>query len=91
MDGMTLPTSPFLPVPLLFLSASDSDLMAFMVEAYALIEGCPHLVRAVDADLDAHARDKRSAVESLMFTLKQGFHFGEVARRGLIEVQSGGL
>jgi len=60
MDGMTLPTSPFLPVPLLFLSASDSDLMAFMVEAYALIEGCPHLVRAVDADLDAHARNKKA-------------------------------
>ena len=32
------------------------------------------------------ARDQRSAVESLMFTLKQGFHFGEVARRGLVQV-----
>jgi hypothetical protein len=29
------------------------------------------------------ARDQRSAIESLMFTLKQGFDFGEVARRGL--------
>jgi|HubBroStandDraft_1064217.scaffolds.fasta_scaffold60144_1 Transposase DDE domain len=29
------------------------------------------------------ARDKRSAIESLMFTLKQGFDFGQVARRGL--------
>lgn len=29
------------------------------------------------------ARDQRSAVESLMFTLKQGFDFGDVARRGL--------
>jgi hypothetical protein len=29
------------------------------------------------------ARDLRSAIESLMFTLKQGFDFGEVARRGL--------
>jgi len=40
-----------------------------------------------ESDEYALARDKRSAVESLMFTLKQGFHFGEVARRGLIEVQ----
>jgi IS5 family transposase len=30
------------------------------------------------------ARDQRSAIESLMFTLKQGFDFGEVARRGLV-------
>ena len=30
------------------------------------------------------ARDQRSAMESLMFTLKQGFDFGEVARRGLV-------
>jgi hypothetical protein len=29
------------------------------------------------------ARDKRSAIESLMFTLKHGFDFGEVASRGL--------
>ena len=29
------------------------------------------------------ARDKRSAIESLMFTLKQGFDFGQVARRAL--------
>jgi len=34
------------------------------------------------------ARDKRSAIESLMYTLKQGFHFGEVARRGLLAVHA---
>lgn len=34
------------------------------------------------SDVFAEARNKRSAVESLIFTLKQGFHFGEVARRG---------
>ena len=39
-----------------------------------------------DSDEYALARDKRSAVESLMFTLKQGFHFGQVARRGLVQV-----
>lgn len=39
-----------------------------------------------DSDDYALARDKRSAVESLMFTLKQGFHFGHVARRGLVQV-----
>ena len=32
------------------------------------------------------ARDLRSAVESLMFTIKQGFGFGVVARRGLENV-----
>lgn len=36
-----------------------------------------------NSDEFADARDLRSAVESLMFTLKQGFDFGEVARRGL--------
>ena len=36
-----------------------------------------------ESDAYADARDKRSAVESLMFTLKHGFDFGEVARRGL--------
>jgi hypothetical protein len=36
-----------------------------------------------DSDIFGQARDKRSAVESLMFTLKNGFDFGEVARRGL--------
>lgn len=36
-----------------------------------------------DSDDYILARDQRSAIESLMFTLKQGFHFGEVARRGL--------
>lgn len=34
------------------------------------------------------ARDLRSAVESLMFTLKQGFDFGEVTRRGLSSVHA---
>jgi Transposase DDE domain len=32
------------------------------------------------------ARDDRSAVESLMFTIKDGFDFGRVARRGLRRV-----
>lgn len=36
-----------------------------------------------ESDEYADARNLRSAVESLMFTLKQGYHFGEVARRGL--------
>jgi len=39
-----------------------------------------------ESDLYGEARDKRSAVESLMYTLKQGFDFGEVARRGLLAV-----
>jgi hypothetical protein len=32
------------------------------------------------------ARDQRSGVESLIYTLKQGFDFGEVARRGQVAV-----
>ena len=34
------------------------------------------------------ARDLRSGIESLMFTLKQGFDFGEVTRRGLTFVHA---
>lgn len=41
-----------------------------------------------DSQAYADARNLRSAVESLMFTLKQGFHFGEVARRGLAAVHA---
>jgi hypothetical protein len=36
----------------------------------------------------AAARNMRSAVESLMFTLKQGYHFGEVARRGRVPARA---
>jgi IS5 family transposase len=39
-----------------------------------------------ESDLYAEARDNRSAIESLMFTLKHGYNFGEVARRGLSAV-----
>lgn len=41
-----------------------------------------------DSEEYHEARDLRSAVESLMFTLKQGFDFGEVARRGLSSVHA---
>jgi Transposase DDE domain len=50
--------------------------------------------RALTAEADWNseefedARNIRSAVESLMFTLKQGFDFGEVARRGLPAVHA---
>jgi len=39
-----------------------------------------------ESDEYAAARDLRSAIESLMFTIKQGFGFGVVARRGLENV-----
>jgi hypothetical protein len=44
------------------------------------------LTARADWNSDAYvlARNQRSAIESLMFTLKQGFDFGEVARRGLV-------
>lgn len=41
-----------------------------------------------DSPAYADARNLRSAVESLMFTLKQGFDFGELARRGLAAVHA---
>ena len=45
-----------------------------------------------DADWDSEeyavARDYRSAVESLMYTIKYGFDFGRVARRGLENVHA---
>jgi IS5 family transposase len=45
-----------------------------------------------DADWDSEAyavaRDDRSAVESLMYTIKYGFDFGRVARRGLENVRA---
>lgn len=34
------------------------------------------------------ARNDRSAVESLMFTIKQGFDFGRVMRRGIENVRA---
>jgi len=57
---MTLPTSPFSPVPVLFLSAPDSDLMMFLGEMHRLAEGFPALVSAVEADLDAHGLAKKA-------------------------------
>jgi len=41
-----------------------------------------------DSDDYREARDLRSAVESLMYTLKKGHHFGEAARRGLCAVKA---
>lgn len=41
-----------------------------------------------DSEPYAVARDNRSAVESLMFTIKNGFDFGRVARRGLENVRA---
>ena len=40
-----------------------------------------------DSEAYSTARDDRSAVESLMFTIKNGFDFGRVARRGLENVR----
>lgn len=41
-----------------------------------------------DSELYKEARNNRSAVESLMFTLKDGFEFGRVSRRGIEAVRS---
>ena len=56
------------------------------------INGAKDRALTADADWNSEefegARNMRSAVESLMFTLKQGFDFGEVARRGLPAVHA---
>ncbi len=41
-----------------------------------------------DSDAYRDARRNRSAVESLMFTIKDGFEFGELARRGIDAVRN---
>jgi hypothetical protein len=41
-----------------------------------------------DSETHRNARRNRSAVESLMFTIKDGFNFGEVGRRGIDAVRS---
>ena len=40
-----------------------------------------------NSDIHTGARNDRSAVESLMFTLKDGFEFGRVSRRGIDAVR----
>ena len=41
-----------------------------------------------DSDVYCDARRNRSAVESLMFTIKDGFEFGELGRRGIDAVRN---
>ncbi len=41
-----------------------------------------------DSDAYRDARRNRSAVESLMFTIKDGFEFGELGRRGIDAVRN---
>ena len=49
---------------------------------------CPG-AKWIDPQSEAYrkARGDRSAVESLMFTIKDGFEFGELGRRGLSAVR----
>ena len=44
-----------------------------------------------DTTINKYARNKRSAVESVMFTLKDGHNFGRLARRGIDAVNAEGL
>ena len=57
---MTPPAAPFGPVPLLLLTAADSDLRLFLQEAHGLLVACPGLVASAEADLDAHGCGKRA-------------------------------
>lgn len=51
---------PFAALPLLFLVPSDSNLLAFLREAHALLVAAPELVRSAEADLDAHGCRKKA-------------------------------
>jgi hypothetical protein len=57
---MSLPMMPFAAVPVLFLVAPDSDLMLLIQEAHRLLVSCPGLIKRAEADLDAHARNKKA-------------------------------
>src|SRR5271168_1143592 len=57
---MTLPTTPFVAVPMIFLVAGDSDLLRFLQEAHELLAGCPGLIERAEADLDAHGCCKKA-------------------------------
>ena len=57
---MTLPTTPFAAVPMIFLVAGDSDLLLFLQEAHDLLAGCPGLIERAEADLDAHGCRKKA-------------------------------
>lgn len=71
--------------------ANVDSLRARKVEVIS-INGAKGRLLTADADWNSKeytgARNMRSAVESLMFTIKQGFDFGEVARRGLAAVHA---
>jgi IS5 family transposase len=72
--------------------ASAANMAAMKAREIEVISMSGSKGRAITARADWNsdeyilARDQRSAIESLMFTLKQGFDFGEVARRGLVAV-----
>lgn len=57
---MTPCTTPFAAVPLVLLTAGDSDLLQFLREAHDLLAGCPGLIEAAEADLDAHGCGKKA-------------------------------
>ena len=71
----------------LFLPVPDTDFRDFLHEIENLAKFAPEIIGAIEFDLDAHARRNRSAVESLMFTIKDGFEFGELGRRGIAAVR----
>lgn len=57
---MSVPSSPWQAVPLLFLDAADSEFCAFLQEAHTLVERNPALLAAIEADLDRHGLEKKS-------------------------------
>jgi len=73
-----------------YASADNKKALALRGVRVTSINGAKGKALTAPADWDSdeyrEARDLRSAVESLMYTLKQGYHFGQAARRGLCAV-----
>lgn len=52
--------TPFMPIPLLFLSPPDSEFLAFLQEANQVVEREPAILARIEADLDQHGKDKKA-------------------------------
>ena len=60
-DNSSVSTTPFDPVPLLFLApALDSEFLAFLKEVHRLGIANPAVIAAIDADLDLHGQRKKA-------------------------------
>jgi IS5 family transposase len=72
--------SPFAPIPLLLLSAPDSELLAFLQEAQRLVDHEPRIIERIEQDLDRHGKQKKALrLEDERWTAAQSLGLGGVA------------